>query len=282
VQEYAAPHSIDAQRARQRLREAIGVTREVLSVGEDALFFKVRRRQKGGAQYERLASGGRFHEVREGGCRFLVNFEDYLDTGLFLDHRLTRALLARLAGGRRFLNLFAYTGTATVCAARGGAASTTSVDLSGTYLSWAQRNMALNGLTGGAHEFVQANCLKWLARSTGQRRYGLIFLGPPTFSASTRMTGTFDVQRDHVSLITAALRLLEPDGILIFSNNLRRFRIDREALAGLLVEDISRETLPPDFERNPRIHNCWRIRPPGPQRGDTRAHAPELPGPHRS
>jgi 23S rRNA (guanine2445-N2)-methyltransferase / 23S rRNA (guanine2069-N7)-methyltransferase len=189
-----------------------------------------------------------------------VNFEDYLDTGLFLDHRVTRAMLAELADGRRFLNLFAYTGSASVYAARGGAASTTTIDMSNTYLDWARRNMALNGFTGTAHEFIQANCLEWLDHTAGTRRYELIFLDPPSFSASKRMNGTFDVQRDHVALIRKTVRLLDGDGMLIFSNNLRRFRMDRDALADLIIEDISRATLPKDFERNPRIHNCWKIR----------------------
>jgi 23S rRNA (guanine2445-N2)-methyltransferase / 23S rRNA (guanine2069-N7)-methyltransferase len=236
------------------------VIREVLAVGEHQLFLKVRRQQKGSAQYEKLAASRDFHEITEAGNRLLVNFKDYLDTGLFLDHRITRAMLSELAGGRRFLNLFAYTGSATVYAARGGATATTTVDMSRTYLDWAQRNMTLNGFTGPQHEFVQANCLEWLDQAAGKRRYGLIFLDPPSFSTSKRMQGTFDVQRDHVALLGKTARLLDRDGTLIFSNNLRRFRMDREALSDLHIEDISRATLPRDFERNPKIHNCWKIR----------------------
>ncbi|MCO6413023.1 MAG: bifunctional 23S rRNA (guanine(2069)-N(7))-methyltransferase RlmK/23S rRNA (guanine(2445)-N(2))-methyltransferase RlmL [Thiogranum sp.] len=260
VQEYQAPASIDADKARARLEDAVAVLQEVLSVPAERMFVKVRRQQKGSAQYEKLATSGHFHEVREGGNRFLVNFEDYLDTGLFLDHRITRAMLGALAESRHFLNLFAYTGSATVYAARGGALSTTTVDMSNTYLDWARRNMALNGFTGKMHGFIQANCLEWLERTAGARRYGLIFLDPPSFSTSKRMDGTFDVQRDHVTLIRNTVRLLEDDGLLVFSNNLRRFQMDREALADLVIEDISRATLPKDFERNPKIHNCWKIR----------------------
>jgi 23S rRNA (guanine2445-N2)-methyltransferase / 23S rRNA (guanine2069-N7)-methyltransferase len=230
-----------------------------LEVPDEQLFFKVRRQQKGKAQYERLADSGRFHEVSEGDCRLLVNFEDYLDTGLFLDHRTTRRLIGEMAKGRRFLNLFAYTGAASVHAARGGALSTTSVDLSRTYLDWAARNLALNGFVPPWTELIQADCLQWVRDTAGRRRFGLIFLDPPTFSTSKRMDGTFDVQRDHVGLIRDTLELLEPDGILVFSNNLRRFRMEAGELPGVRLTDLSRTTLPPDFERNPRIHNCWRI-----------------------
>jgi 23S rRNA (guanine2445-N2)-methyltransferase / 23S rRNA (guanine2069-N7)-methyltransferase len=260
VQEYQAPASVDPRQARLRLREAIGVLLELLEIDEEQLFFKVRQQQKGSSQYERLAAGRRFHEVREDGLRFLVNFEDYLDTGLFLDHRDTRRLVGELADGRRFLNLFGYTGTATVYAARGGALATTTLDLSNTYLEWARRNLELNGFRGSSHRFVRADCTEWLAQGGDGGRYGLIFLDPPSFSTSKRMEGTLDIQRDHGSLIRNAARLLEPDGVLIFSNNLRRFRMDREALADLEVEEITRATLPKDFERNPKIHNCWRIR----------------------
>ena len=257
VQEYQAPSSVDADKARRRLREALGVIVDVLEIPEEQLFFKVRQRQKGRAQYEKLAETRRYYEVPENGCRFLVNFTDYLDTGLFLDHRDVRALLARFAAGRRFLNLFAYTGTASVYAAKGGALSTTTVDMSNTYLEWARRNMELNGFTGPQHQFIQADCLDWLDTADG--RYDLIFLDPPSFSTSKRMRATLDIQRDHVALIRSAVRLMDTDGILIFSNNLRRFRIDRDALPELTVEDITRATLPKDFERDTRIHHCWKI-----------------------
>jgi 23S rRNA (guanine2445-N2)-methyltransferase / 23S rRNA (guanine2069-N7)-methyltransferase len=260
VQEYQAPRSVDPARAKQRLQQVMDVVPDLLELAEDQLFLKVRKRQKGAAQYEKLASSKRFHEVVEAGHRFLVNFDDYLDTGLFLDHRITRGLVADLAASRHFLNLFAYTGSASVYAAAGGAASTTTVDMSKTYLDWARRNMALNGYTGSIHRYAQANCLDWLQEAgRKQRKFGLIFLDPPSFSTSSRMSSTFDVQRDHVNLLRATSHLLGPDGVLIFSNNLRRFCMDRDALPELAIEDISRATLPPDFERNPKIHNCWRI-----------------------
>jgi len=220
----------------------------------------VRRRQKGASQYEKLAEEKHYHEVNEGGLRFLVNFSDYLDTGLFLDHRLTRALVRDSAHGRHFLNLFAYTGSATVYAAAGGAASTTSVDMSRTYLDWARRNLALNGYSDARHHYIQADCLEWLKQVGKEKmRYGLIFLDPPSFSNSARMDETFDVQRDHPALLTATARLLAPDGVLIFSNNLRSFKMDHDALPGLHIEDITRSTIPTDYARNTRIHNCWKI-----------------------
>lgn len=260
VQEYAAPATIDPRDARRRLREALSVIPEVLEVPEGRLYLKVRERQRGERQYERLADSGCFTEVTEGGHRFLVNFEDYLDTGLFLDHRDTRRLIGNQAAGRRVLNLFAYTGTATVYAARGGAIATTSVDLSRTYLTWARRNLELNGIRGPAHELIHADCLDWLRQAQGLRVFDLIFLDPPSFSNSRRMEATLDIQRDHADLIRAAMNLLDPQGLLIFSNNLRRFRIDLGELADYEVIDISSDTLPHDFARNPRIHNCWCIR----------------------
>ncbi|MCC6749937.1 MAG: bifunctional 23S rRNA (guanine(2069)-N(7))-methyltransferase RlmK/23S rRNA (guanine(2445)-N(2))-methyltransferase RlmL [Deltaproteobacteria bacterium] len=265
VQEYAAPKSIDPEHARARLRLALTLVPELFEVPPTQVFLKVRQRQKGHAQYERLADKGQLFQVHEGGHTFFVNFTDYLDTGLFLDHRQTRELIGTLAAGRTFLNLFSYTGTATVYAANGGARHTTSVDLSRTYLDWAERNFALAGLRGASHELVQADCLRWIERA--RDRYGLIFLDPPTFSTSKRMEGTLDVARDHVALIRSTLRLLEPDGVLLFSTNHQRFKLDQEALSDLALEDLSRATLPPDFARSPRIHQTWKIaRPPGRER----------------
>lgn len=258
VQEYAPPPSVDVERARERLEQVLAVLPAVLEMPPDQVFLKVRQRQRGASQYQKQADRGRFHEVREGPARLLVNFTDYLDTGLFLDHRPTRRLLRELAAGQRFLNLFGYTGAATVHAALGGATHTITVDLSATYLDWARRNLELNGFSGSRHELIQADCRQWLVWARGQ--YELIFLDPPTFSNSKRTNETLDVQRDHVELLRQVLRLLAPDGILIFSTNHRRFRLDREALADLDIEDWSRRTLPPDFARDPKIHQCWRIR----------------------
>ena len=260
VQEYAPPPSVDPAKARERLKQVMAVLPAVLEIPLEQVFLKVRQRQKGASQYQKQAEQGRFHEVREGPARLLVNFTDYLDTGLFLDHRITRRLLRELATGKRFLNLFGYTGAATVHAALGGAAQTTTVDSSATYLDWARRNLELNDIRGPHHTLIQADCRQWLIWA--RDHYDLIFLDPPTFSNSKRLEGTFDVQRDHLELIRQTLRLLAPNGVLIFSTNARKFRLDAEALADLHLEDWSRRTLPPDFARNPKIHQCWRLTRP--------------------
>ena len=261
VQEYEAPSTIDPVKAEHRLTEALSVMPQVLEIPPEQLILKIRRKQKGTAQYEKLADAARFHQVEEGGCRFWVNFEDYLDTGLFLDHRPTRLMIQSMAKDKHFLNLFAYTGTATVHAALGGASSTTSIDMSNTYMDWARQNLELNGIKGYHHELIQADCLAWLDAQLGKRGnlFDLIFLDPPTFSNSKRMGSAFDIQRDHVDMLHKTARLLTPNGKLIFSTNFRKFKLDGDALQGLAVEDISTKTIPKDFERNPRIHYCWII-----------------------
>ena len=233
----------------------------MLEVAREQVFLKIRRKQRSTDQYEKHGDQGRFHIIEEGGCRLLVNFEDYLDTGLFLDHRPIRLMIQQQAKDKRFLNLFAYTGSATVHAAVGGARSTTTVDMSNTYIGWAKNNLALNK-TVGEHEFIQADCVEWLAQAAQQpdgRQYDLIFLDPPTFSNSKRMDDVFDIQNDHVKLINDAVALLAPGGVLYFSTNFRRFKIDLAALSGLTVKDITAATIPEDFARNPRIHYCWSI-----------------------
>lgn len=259
VQEYAPPATVDRTKARARREEAISVLPETTGLPADAIYWRTRRPQKGSSQYEALAEKDERVVVEEGGLKFLVNFTDYLDTGLFLDHRLTRARIRGLAKDKRFLNLFCYTGAATVHAAAGGAVATTSVDMSRTYLDWARRNLAVNELRGEMHRFVQADCLAWLEEDDGAR-YDLIFLDPPTFSNSKRMEREFDVQRDHVALIRATLKRLAPGGLLLFSNNFRKFRLDSEALQDLSIEDITKRTIPQDFSRDPKTHHCFEIR----------------------
>ena len=258
LQEYQAPKDVDPHKAARRLQEVQDALPQVLELLPGKLHLKVRQQQKGSSQYEKQARRGILKEVQEGNCRFLVNLTDYLDTGLFLDHRSTRQLIQKMAMGKRFLNLFGYTGTATVHALRGGALKTTTVDMSRTYLEWAEKNIALNHFDARAAELIQADCLAWIAAATQQ--YDLIFLDPPTFSNSKTMNGTFDIQRDHVALLKSTVRLLAPGGTLIFSNNLRKFKMDHAALPELEIRDITVETIPLDFERNPRIHNCWLIR----------------------
>ncbi len=264
VQEYEAPASVDPKRARRRLREALGVIPEVLEVPKDQVFFKVRRQQKGKAQYERLGrAAGISTRFRRDGLQFPGQLR-----GLSRHRALPRpprhaALLGELAA-RQALPQPVRLHRAPPASTRrgGGAVSTTTVDMSSTYLDWARRNLALNGFAGPEHRLIQADCLQLDRAGRGTAgASGSIFLDPPSFSTSKRMTDTLDVQRDHVALIRAALRLLEPDGVLVFSNNLRRFRMDLDALSDLAVENITAATLPKDFSRNPHIHGCWKIRP---------------------
>ena len=258
VQEYRAPADVPAETARLRLREIVRVAGEVFGVPRERIALKTRERGKGGSKYGQFDQRGEFVEVDEGGLRFLVNLTDYLDTGLFLDHRLVRARLRELAQGRRFLNLFAYTATASVYAAAGGARDTTSVDLSGTYLDWASRNLALNGFTGTKHRLMQADALEFLRHE--RERYGLIYVDPPTFSNSKRAED-FDVQRDHARLLLACADRLAGDGAILFSNNFRRFELDRAALEERFeIEDWSAASIPFDFARRADIHGCWVLR----------------------
>lgn len=268
VAEYAPPPSVDAELAQTRLVEAVEAVADVLEIAPADVALKVRKRQRGSAQYERQAERGQWVEVAESGLRFLVNLHDYLDTGLFLDHRPVRAMVRELAAGQRVCNLFAYTGAASAYALAGGAKYVATVDLSATYLDWARRNTALNGYPDGpTNRFFRSDVLRWLADERRRieegraRRYGLVFCDPPTFSSSKSMgERTFDVQRDHVALITDAAALLEPDGVLVFSTNLRTFKLDEAALGDLVIEDVTAATIPPDFARTPRIHRCFLVR----------------------
>jgi len=258
VQEYAAPADIPESVARRRLNELLAAARAVMDVPVERVALKTRAIGKGGGKYGRMAARGEFICVREGDARLRVNLFDYLDTGLFLDHRPMRARIAEEAPDTRFLNLFGYTGAATVHAACGGARRTTTVDLSATYLQWCADNLQLNGFSGDRHQLVQADALRWLQAEHGQ--FDLIFCDPPTFSNSAR-AGDFDVQQAHVALLRAAVARLAPGGTLYFSNNFRRFRIDLAAIGAFAqVEDISARTIPEDFARDPRIHRCWRLR----------------------
>ncbi|TWC42828.1 23S rRNA m(2)G-2445 methyltransferase [Pseudomonas sp. SJZ079] len=256
VQEYAAPKSIDPEKAQARLFDALAAIPQALNVDKSKVIIKRRERQAGSKQYQRQSSQGQFMEVNEGGAKLLVNLTDYLDTGLFLDHRPLRLRIQREAAGKRFLNLYCYTATATVHAAKGGARSTTSVDLSKTYLDWARRNLSLNGFSD-KNKLEQGDVMAWLAEDRGE--YELIFIDPPTFSNSKRMEGVFDVQRDHVQLLDLAMARLAPGGVLYFSNNFRKFLLDEGLATRYAVEEISATTLDPDFARNPKIHRAWRL-----------------------
>lgn len=257
VQEYAAPKNIDENKARQRLLDAVSAILSVTGIETNKLILKVRQKQKGTNQYEKLANKGEYFYVHEYGAKLWVNLTDYLDTGLFLDHRLTRKMLGEMAKGKDFLNLFAYTGSATVHAALGKAKSTITVDMSNTYLNWAEQNLLLNDIEGKQHKLIQADCLQWLDKC--DRQFDLIFVDPPTFSNSKRMEDSWDVQRDHIKLMANLKRILRTNGTIVFSNNKRGFKMDIDGLQelGLSAVEISAKTLPLDFERNKQIHNCW-------------------------
>jgi 23S rRNA (guanine2445-N2)-methyltransferase / 23S rRNA (guanine2069-N7)-methyltransferase len=259
VQEYAAPKTIAPEKAKRRLTDMLRAIMNTLNVESNNVILKVREKQKGKSQYQKLSKQSEQFVVQEYGANLIVNLQDYLDTGLFLDHKITRRMLGQMAQGKSFLNLFAYTGSATVHAANGGAVSTTTVDMSKTYLDWAKQNMQLNGHEGSKHKFVQADCLQWLEKANDS--YDLIFIDPPTFSNSKRMEATFDVQRDHIQLFTNLERILKPGGTIVFSNNKRHFKMDLEGLQtlGFRAENISAKTLPMDFARNKQIHNCWLV-----------------------
>ena len=258
VQEYSAPSSVDPEKARQRLLEALEVIPNVLGIPESHVVFKRRERQSGTKQYNRQAETGEMLEVKEGSCRLLVNLKDYLDTGLFLDHRLMRQRIYREAEGKDFLNLFCYTATASVHAGVGGAASTTSVDLSNSYLAWGRKNFSLNGLSDRKHRLERANCMEWLEAE--KRQYDLIFMDPPTFSNSKRMKGAFDIQNDHGRLIELAMMRLRKDGTLYFSNNYRGFKLDGAVEKKYHVVEMTSSTIDKDFQRRQGIHRSWSIR----------------------
>jgi 23S rRNA (guanine2445-N2)-methyltransferase / 23S rRNA (guanine2069-N7)-methyltransferase len=261
VQEYAAPAEIEREAVQRRRGEVLASLPEVSGVSEERIRLRTRRRTRRGEQYLKVGEQARFHTVLEAGLRLRVNFDDYQDTGLFLDHRITRARLREAAHGRHFLNLFAYTGSATVYAAAGGALSTTSIDLSATYLAWARENLALNGLERSEHRLLQADCRVWLEEAVrAPARFDLIFLDPPTFSNSKRMEGVLDIARDHPALLAACARLLARGGLIVFSTNAQRFRLETSLEQRYDIRDISAATLPPDFARNPRIHRCYEVR----------------------
>lgn len=262
VQEYTPPKSIDPEKAERRLMDVLAVLPEITGVAAQNIVLKRRERQSGKRQYEKVASAEQALTVQEGAVKLQVNLRDYLDTGLFLDHRPTRLwIYQQLKPAQRFLNLFCYTATASVHAAKAGA-HCTSVDMSRTYLNWGKDNFNLNQLDPSEHAFVQQDCLQWLEQQSGQggQGYDVIFMDPPTFSNSKRMEGVLDIQRDHVRLIEQAMALLNPDGVLVFSTNLRRFQMDADALKQFTVTPQGSKSVPFDFARRPNIHHCYYIK----------------------
>lgn len=259
VQEYAPPKTVDPDKAAKRLEDALATLRQVFDIAPSRIHLKSRQRQKGKQQYQKLGDQKRTFVVEEGGAQLLVNLDDYLDTGLFLDHRPTRLRLQQLAQGKRFLNLFCYTGAATVHAAFGGARKTVSVDMSATYLEWARNNLYLNGFSEASHQLVRSDCMKWLKETNDQ--FDLIFVDPPTFSNSKRMQGYFDVQAAHEELLDLVMKRLEPGGLVIFSNNFRGFKLAPGVEERYDVWDITQASLPQDFPARGRpIHRCWELR----------------------
>ena len=259
IQEYAAPKTIDEQKATKRLQEVIYWAPKVLNIPTDKVILKTRAKQKGSNQYQRVDKSKQSITMNEHGALFKINLWDYLDTGLFLDHRKTRQIVAKKSKDKSLLNLFAYTGSVSVQAALHGASSITTVDMSNTYLNWAQDNFALNKLNGHKYQFIQADCLDWLKKNT--TAFDIVFIDPPTFSNSKRMEDSFDVQRDHVALITDALKSLAVGGEIFFTNNKRNFKMDFEAMEalGLKAQAMSDVTRDKDFARNKHIHNSWSI-----------------------
>ena len=277
IAEYAAPKTIDPALAQARMLDILAIAPRILDVPAEHVHAKARMRSRGGSQYGKQGAGKgasgeraniarrRLPLIEEGGLTFAVNFDDYLDVGIFLDHRVTRNLVREHAKqARRFLNLFAYTGTATCYAADGGVEETVTVDLSNTYLDWAERNMRQNGFVGPQHHFVRDDVLAWIRDQRQTRnRWDLIFVDPPTFSNSSKMgRRTWDVQRDHVELLAGVSRLLAQGGHAIFSCNLRGFRPETRKLAraGVVLEDITAQTIPEDFARNRKVHHCYIVR----------------------
>jgi 23S rRNA (guanine2445-N2)-methyltransferase / 23S rRNA (guanine2069-N7)-methyltransferase len=262
LQEYRAPAHIDTRLAQSRIDSAAEVVLQELGCQRHHLAIKRRDRQRGDQQYNRLEKLNEFHQVIEGDSRLLINIHDYLDCGVFLDHRKVRLWLAKNASGKRLLNLYCYTATATVHAAVGGASSSVSVDLSYKYLEWAEKNFALNNLDTARHKLVRADSRAWIDThiKSGDEGFDIIFLDPPTFSNSSATEQDWEVQRDHESMIEQCMSILNPSGVLVFSNNFRRFRLSAKIAERFTVEDRTKWSLQRDFSRNPKIHQCWFIK----------------------
>ena len=256
VQEYVPPKTIDPTKAKLRLLDIITVISQTLRISREKIILKHRKKQSGHKQYEKHSEEKQLMSVMEYGARLLVNLTDYLDTGLFLDHRPMRLRIQQEAKDKHFLNLYCYTATATVHAAIGGARTSTSIDLSNTYLEWGQKNLNINGFSS-KHQLIRADVLTWLQKD--YKEYDLIFIDPPTFSNSKRTDNIFDIQRDHAHILELAMHRLSANGTLYFSNNFRQFKMDDVIEIRYQVEDITRQTLDLDFERNHKIHKAWKI-----------------------
>ncbi len=260
VAEYGRRHNLGDEAHGEWQDAALQVMEDILKIPQDKIFVRQRRRKPGRlGQYQKIKEEGDFFTVGEGGLRFKVNLTDYLDTGLFLDHRITRHMVRAEAKDRKVLNLFAYTGSFSVYAAAGGAASVTTVDLSNTYLAWAEDNMRLNGFSDNQkYSYVQADVKQYL-QDLKADQFDLVVMDPPTFSNSKRMKDDFlDIQRDHVELINHVLYAMRAGGILYFSTNYSKFVLDREMIETKIIQDISKASTPFDFQGKLKRY-CWRI-----------------------
>ncbi|WP_370978676.1 bifunctional 23S rRNA (guanine(2069)-N(7))-methyltransferase RlmK/23S rRNA (guanine(2445)-N(2))-methyltransferase RlmL [Agaribacterium sp. ZY112] len=259
IQEYQAPAKIDPRKTEKRFKAILEACADVFSLKEDELYVKTRQRNRGANQYQRQSAPQEsdFFSVQEGQVQLAVNLKSYLDTGLFLDHRPLRLKIANEIKGKSFLNLFCYTASATMHAIKGGACDSISVDMSKTYLSWAERNLELNNFKKDKHQLVRADVRQWLKEC--RQGFDVIMLDPPSFSNSKRMDDSFDVQRDHTALVERCMELLKPGGVLYFSNNLRSFKIDTSLQERFNVEDITTQSIDKDYERNKKIHCCFKL-----------------------
>ncbi len=255
--EYQAPAEISDEKVSARREQAIAAVQKVLDIARENIVLKSRERQRGSQQYESQDQSKSFFAVNEGPAQFWINLHAYLDTGLFLDHRPIRQFIRENAAGKRFLNLFCYTGSASVQAALGGATSTLSIDLSNTYLDWARRNFLLNKIGGKNHRLKKADCIDYL--SSKYEKFDLIFLDPPTFSNSKSSSNVLDIQKDHATLISNAMNKLEKDGLLIFSTNKLNFKLDNKILKQFKIRDYTKSSLGKDFQRQKKIHQTWLI-----------------------
>ena len=264
LQEYQAPKTIEDNVAAERIETAVNSIQQIFNVPQQQIFCKTRRRQRGKQQYQKQADSGELFEVKEGDASLLINLSDYLDSGLFLDHRSTRQKIRKMASGKSLLNLFCYTASVSVQAAIGNASRVTSVDMSATYLNWAKENFAINSLDDESRfDFIRADILDLLDRPAQypiDEKYDVIFLDPPSFSNSARMQDVLDIQRDHKRLIQQTMNLLCDDGVLLFSTNRKGFKLDPEISDNYSVKDVTAETIPEDFKRRPKIHQCFEIR----------------------
>ncbi len=240
--------------------EIIDTASRMLYVKMEHVFYKNRKTRKGLSQHKKLDNSGNLTEVKENGLGFLVNLHDYIDTGLFIDHRRTREIVRDSAGDKRVLNLFAYTASFSVYAAAGGAKSIDTVDLSANYNRWGEQNFELNGLVSEEYSFHSSDTADFLVDARNKlKRYDIIIVDPPTFSNSRKMEGIFDIQRDYISLIKACLDLLDKDGYIIFSTNYTKFNFDPSRFKNIQLENITNTTIDEDFSKKNKPHRCWKI-----------------------